>query len=374
MKLKHLLACVTFLLCSIVSFSQTYETRNRVEIPSDRIILKSVKVKDCNDTIPAGHVVKKEYTKKNGEVTYTVTKTDTLQTPGVYKVEKTITKELTDMDGYANITGDEKDKSILHVNYWLNDFSELNSNTRVKVRTKKLDCKGDYISKDTTYRLRSDTTFNLWKVEVGLDTTTDWFKHSGLVMEVFKKNDSTTIDYYLVDRYEKDADYTIKLENREFVSFRKLGIEYGPITIPFKLRFGYTKDKIEVDEEFSADLNVGFFGGIKLGKYRFRYEKPTLKELANLSVTVGGFISLSTAALDSVSTRAGKDPFTKDEKATIGVLSPGVGLMFAIYNFQFGAFLGVDVGFGRDAKNWNFNNRPWLGFGISYNLTGFWKK
>ncbi len=333
MQLKQLMTFGLFTLWSKICFSQTYETRNRVEIPSDRTILKTVKVKDCNDTIPAGHIVKKEYTKKNGDVTYTITKIDTLISIGVYKVDKTITKELTAMDGSANIIVDEKDKSILHVNYWLNDFPELDGNTRIKTRTKKLDCNGNYISKDTIYRLKSDTTLNLWKTNDASDTTKDWFIHSGFIIEVFKKNDTTAIDYYLVDRYEKNADYSIKLENRDFVAFRKKGIEYGPITIPFKLRFGYTKDKIEVKEEFSGDLNIGFFGGYKLGKYRVRYEGNTIKELANLSVTVGGFLSLSSSTLDSVSTTVGRMPFKKEEKATLGILSLGVGAMLTLYNF-----------------------------------------
>lgn len=353
--------------------AQTYETMSKVYIPSTAKIIKTVKVKNCNDTVKAGNIVKREETKTNGSATYTITKIDTLIVDKPYPFEKTITKEMTGFDGYANLTVDEKDKSILHVNYWLNDFNELDSNTRVRIRTRELRCSKTYTEKDTIYRLHKDTTLTLWKSFVA-DTISDWYQNSNLIIEVFSKSDSTSIEYYLVNKYDNNADYSIKLENREFLSYQKRSIEFGPITIPFKLRFGYSKNNIPVREEFSADLNLGVYAGYKLGKYRVRYEGNTLKDLANFSCSVGGFLNLSTASLDSLSTTAGKVPFTKDEKATIGVISPGIGLMLSFYNFQLGAFLGLDVGFGRYAKSWNFNNRPWLGFGLAYNLSSFWKK
>jgi hypothetical protein len=352
---------------------QTYETLSKVYIPSSATIIKTVKVKNCNDTVRAGRIVKQEETKTNGSVTYTITKFDTLTSDRPFPFEKTITKELKGFDGYANISVDEKDKSVLHVNYWLNDFNDLDAGTRIRVRNRELNCNKSYTEKDTTYRLQNDTTMTLCKSNV-TDTISDWYQNSDLIVEVFDKKDPTKIDYYLVDKYDNSADYSIKLENREFISYQKSSVEFGPITIPFKLRFGYTKNNIPVKQEFSADLNIGVYAGYKLGRYRVRYEGTSLKDLSTLSCSIGGFLNLSTASLDSVSTTAGKVPFTKDEKATIGVLSPGIGLMLSVYNFQIGAFLGVDVGFGSYAKSWNFNNRPWLGFGIAYNLSSFWKK
>jgi hypothetical protein len=48
--------------------------------------------------------------------------------------------------------------------------------------------------------------------------------------------------------------------------------------------------------------------------------------------------------------------------------------MTSIYNFNFGFFGGFDLGFGNSAKKWNFNNRPWIGFGIGYNITSSFLK
>ena len=61
-----------------------------------------------------------------------------------------------------------------------------------------------------------------------------------------------------------------------------------------------------------------FYGGYKLGQYKVRYEGNTVKELSTTSAKVGGFLSLSTGTLDTLSTTAGKLPLSKDEKKTIG--------------------------------------------------------
>lgn len=355
------------------SYAQTYETMSKVYIPPTAVIVQTIKVKNCDEVFPKGHIVKKEYTKTNGDINYTITKIDTLDTDRSFPIEKSIKKEMTGFDGYANITVDEKDKSLLHLNYWLNDYNPVDKKIKIKISNRKLNCVGQYDSKDTTYIVQSDTTFNLWKSFTS-DMSTDWFKNSSQIIEVYKENDPNILDYYLVNRYDKDADYTMKLENREFVSYRKQSLEFGPLTIPFKFRFGYSRNDIYINEEFTTDLNVGIFGGYKIGKYRVRYEGSSLKDLANISCTIGGFLNLSSAGLDSLSTTSSKTPFKKEEKATIGILSPGFGAMLTVYNFQIGVFLGWDFGFGRNAKNWNFNNRPWLGFGIGYSLTSFWKK
>ena len=288
-------------------------------------------------------------------------------------MRKQLLKEMTDFEGLANLSVDEKDKSILRVNYWLNDAWKLDSNLKVKIRSRELNCSKQYIEKDTTYRLTKDTSVTLWKTCIK-DTAKSWFKNSDLIIEVFNITETDKVEYYLVNKYDNKADYSIKLDNREFIAYHKRSIEFGPLTIPFKLRFGYTKNNIAIKQEFSADLNLGVYAGYKLGKYRVRYEGTSLKDLSNVSVSVGGFLNLSSISLDSASTSVGKVPFAKDDKATIGIISPGIGLMVSVYNVQLGAFLGWDVGFGKDAKNWNFNNKPWLGFGLAYNLTGFWKK
>lgn len=376
------LTIILFLLTTYCSFSQKYETLSKVWIPNNATIIKTVKVKDCETKIDSGYIVKTEFTKKSGEKIYTFTKTDSLKKPTEYKIDKEIKVNLKNFSGYANLSIDEKDKTKLLVNYWLNDEHILPSKTKIKIIKKSLQCpkgkeaiEGDYKIEETTKTLEKDTKFRLWKVQnKSLEELKklDWFIHTDSIIEVY--NQKNEIEYYLVNKYDRNANYELKLKNREFISYRKKSVEFGPLTIPFKYRFGYSKDSIKVKQEFNADLNIGFFGGYRLGKYRIRYEGDGFKQLANISGTIGGFLSLSSATLDKTSTTAGKKPFTADEKSSIGVISPGVGIMLDVYNVNFGAFLGWDIGFGNESKNWNFNNKPWVGLGIGYNLNGFWKK
>lgn len=376
------LTLLLVLFIPFITYAQKYETLSRVKIPDNAIITKTVKAKGCNEKIDAGYVVKTEYTKKHDNKTYTFTKIDTLKKDSTYPIDKEVRIKMKNFGGDASLTIDENDKTRLIVNYWLNEENEVEQGTKIKVIKRTLQCpkgevpvKDDYTKNDTTYILEKKTNYLLWKVEDDSGSRwfekMDWYIHSDKVIEVYDEDDK--IDYYLVNKYDRKANYEMKLENREFISYANRNAEFGPLTIPFKYRFGYTKDTVEVKQQFDADLNIGFFAGYRLGKYRVRYEGRSFKKLANISCTIGGFLSLSAAKLDENGTTAGKAPFAEGEEASIGVLSPGIGIMLDVYNVNIGGFLGWDVGFGNEAKNWNFNNRPWIGIGIGYNLNGFWK-
>ena len=72
--------------------AQTYETMSSIKIPAYAKIIKTIKVKNCDEIIKAGNIVKKEETKTNGNITYTITKSDTLKVNTTYPFEKTITQ------------------------------------------------------------------------------------------------------------------------------------------------------------------------------------------------------------------------------------------------------------------------------------------
>ena len=200
-----------------------------------------------------------------------------------------------------------------------------------------------------------------------------WFKNTNLILKVL--NASKTVDYYLVNRWDREADYQLKLENRQLVSTAKKSLEFGPIIIPVKYRFEREKNKIIAPDEFSADINIGIYGGYRFGKYRVRYQSgEVISEMPAVGISVGGFLNVGASTLDSLTTTIGKIPLKKDAKATIGTFSPGVGVMASISNLQIGFYSGIDFGFGKSAKNWNYNNRLWVGFGVAYNINGFWKK
>jgi len=454
MQTRKLVMPLVLLTLPVITYAQAaYETGTAVRIPSSAVVIKTVKVKGCPEVFPAGSVVKSEMTKISGDVTHTVTSEVKLIEEKAFPVDKTIKLELTGMEGKASLSADEKDKSTLVINYWLNPKITIPAGKHIKIVDRTLRCDKKYDETTQLLTLKRDTAFRFERFYDYLDsnecakatrkleeakkasakadrssymarqnrenkanvteaateaaqniteaneqakeacesiTTQSWFAHSSKIIIVFKDSlvdkkifvtPSKTIDYYLVRTVDEDAIYSLKLDNREFVSLYKTSWEFGPVTIPFKKRYGYEKPgengaaAIKVKDDFAADLNVGVFGGYRFGRRRVRYEAPVMKELANLGLTVGPFVNLSTATLDAASTTAGDTPYGKDEKATIGVLSPGIGAMLDIYNFRVGAFWGKDFGFGGEAKNWNFNNKWWVGLGVGYGITpGFWKK
>ena len=199
-----------------------------------------------------------------------------------------------------------------------------------------------------------------------------WYLKRNTVIKVYDKKGK--LDYYLVDNYNQDIDYFLELKNREYLSLRTKKIIFGAVSIPFKYRFSFKENDIEVDSEFTTDFNAGVFGGYNIGRYRVRYENKELKELANISFTFGPFLSLSTTEINDKNTTLATIPLEEDESKTIGLFSPGMGAMITVYNFNFGVFGGWDFGYGGSAKKWNYNDRFWLGFGIGYNITSSFLK
>ncbi len=194
-----------------------------------------------------------------------------------------------------------------------------------------------------------------------------------------KETNQLHVNFWLSKDLDKEHEYVIEFGNREYVSLPEISYDFGPITIPFKYRFGYSTgqdpNKKVVSSEFAADANIGIFGGVTIGRYRTRYETGSgFKDLSRIHFTIGGFLNLSTTNLDSLSTTAGNKPFGEDEEKTIGVLSPGLGIMGVFYNVQVGAFIGWDCGISPKRKSWNFNNKPWFGIGLGYDLSALWSK
>jgi hypothetical protein len=42
--------------------------------------------------------------------------------------------------------------------------------------------------------------------------------------------------------------------------------------------------------------------------------------------------------------------------------------VIGILNFDLGIGLGIDHGFGNEAKAWNYQTKPWLGFAVGFDI------
>ncbi|TCC91793.1 hypothetical protein EZ428_08555 [Pedobacter frigiditerrae] len=348
----------------------------KIKIKPYANVQKVVEVKGCQDTVKKGAEIKVETIKTVDGSIYTITRKSTPLKDTVLLIPKKIKKDLAgDADGLANVFIDEKDKSLLHINYWLNPETIVPKGSIVQKTVQTLDCNGNYIPKTTLDTLKLPTAYRLWKIDAqNWPDTKDkkWVKTADEIIEVFGVTGNT--NYYLVDRYDRNADYQMTLKNREFLSYPTSWLEYGPIIIPVKYRFQREKNGKIAKDQFQSDINIGVYGGYNFGRYRLRNDGGTLTELTPISFSLGSFINVGTASIDTLATNLSDTPLAKDETSTIGVISPGFGAMLSIHNLQIGLYSGIDLGMGKSAKLWNFRNRPWIGFGIAYNVSGFWKK
>jgi hypothetical protein len=379
--MKCLFALLSALL-SLSSFAQTTEFLGNVSLNNKSKVYKVVTVPGCPEKyVPPTGATKSTITYetklKNGQTDIKIESFTEVPDTGLnVDANKTVKIPIfPNANGKANFYIDEKDKTTLYVNYWLNDSQTLPANTIIQEYSAKFDCNGNanMIPKSAPAKLAEATKYNLWKVYPGRpETQATWFKISDQI--IVYEADGTTIDYYLVNRYDRNAKYLLELPNRGTITYNSRSLDFGALTIPFKYRYGYNKGDIKVKSDVIAGFNIGLYGGYKLTNYKLKNRSGTYLNNTFSSLRVGPFINISAATLDSVTTTAGKEPMAKDDKHNIAVLSPGVGIMLDVNGVQFGVYGGWDFGMGSEARNWNYNKKFWLGFGIGYKLTDLFAK
>jgi hypothetical protein len=166
--------------------------------------------------------------------------------------------------------------------------------------------------------------------------------------------------------FDPQTKYFMQLKNRQFESFYYTNYELAILTIPFKCHFGYNTDGKTVDPVFNTNINISTFLGKRMGRASYSYDMYKGMVENNWSVTLGAFLGIGAQKLDSASTSLSEIPLSKE--ADIPAVSYGLGLLFNISDFNLGVFLGWDKGLGEIGEKWNFDNKPWLGFGFGYKL------
>lgn len=165
----------------------------------------------------------------------------------------------------------------------------------------------------------------------------------------------------------------IKLENRQYIKLKFSAWEMAALTIPFKYRPEVSKDDITVPSVFKADVNLSTFLGHTCGSLTYRHQASEKVKPQGSAFSKGVFFGVSVAEIDSTSTSLrGAKALT--EKRTVLSLTPGFGAMYNFMDFNIGLFVGWDIGVGEVGRKWNYHQKPWLGFGIGYNITMIGKK
>lgn len=382
------LTTIVLLVFALVANAQISTTNSKIS--KEDVIVKVVKVYDCQSKVPAGTTLKTETVKKGKDKTYTITSERKIKTEETIPVQKDIRIRMTNFAGKASLFTKEDKPGKVYVDYWLNPINTIPANVNIKTITRSLKCPVDVkkvIASDyeedikpskTTeklskylFRLEADE-YNSWRKPKKDTKVPDWFTHTDLIIEVYMANGK--LGYALVDKYDRDVTYELEIKNRAIFTSFDNGIEYSPLTIPLKVRYGFTKNSIQVKDEFLADANLGAFMGIRIKKFTTRKEQNKLLNLTETALRIGPFVSLATVSLNKNNTTVGTNPIIGDNTQSLGTFSYGLGVIINIKNLNIGVFQGWESGFGSEAKNWNFNNKPFLGIGLGYSLNNFIKE
>lgn len=364
--------------------AQTTELQGTVTLDVNAQVFKNVIVPNCPQpyTPPAGTAgttITYETKLVNDKTNITV---EDVVNPGggaiLINANKVIKIPLTgNSDGVANLYLDDKDKSVLYVNYWLNRRTTVPAGTSIEEWYPDYSCAGVPTMTNRPAKSRTlvrDEEFYYQVVSPGsASTLTTWFRNSEQI-RVLTGAPGSAVAYYLVNRFDRNAKYILELQNREYIAYNSQSLDLGALTIPFKYRFGYTRNGVEIKDDISSSFNIGFYGGYKLTRYSIINKGGTYVNRTHAALRIGPFMSISATTLDSLSTTGGEAPKLKDYKQTIAVLSTGIGLMGDVKGVQLGIYGGWDFGVGPDATAWNYHKRFWLGFGVGYKITDLFAK
>lgn len=166
--------------------------------------------------------------------------------------------------------------------------------------------------------------------------------------------------------FNTDEKYFITLQNRESVWFTYANLEMSTLTLPFKYQFKVKKEGNEIQPDITTGINLNLFLGTRVGRVRYFYDKYKGMTEGGWSYTIGFLAGINALKIDSASTSYNTKPVIKE--MTVPSLSYGGGIIFNVDEFSIGLFLGQDAGLSKDARKWNYNNKPWLGFGFGYKL------
>lgn len=146
-----------------------------------------------------------------------------------------------------------------------------------------------------------------------------------------------------------------KLMPYEYLRFSKWEekLSFTALTIPFKIRSSIDTFPALVETKIS---NIGLFLGKSYSTTRYFFDGTSSK----INFTGGVFLAPTAISLSSSNV---KNDFDK-EINQLGI-STGVGVSFSFKNISLFAAFGSDIGLMSETqKNWIYQEKPWIGFGI----------
>jgi hypothetical protein len=160
-------------------------------------------------------------------------------------------------------------------------------------------------------------------------------------------------------------EYGIKFRNRESAVFPSRGLQIRALVLPLKLRHAYQSDTVHVRTRAEASISGNFFLGHRWGSEKYFYERGAARNpYTRFHITPGIFLGASIVSVGGETSRAAT--VRLPDSYPLGALSGGGGVLVGWRNISLGVFRGWDYGLGNSAKYWDFNQRPYWAFGITF--------
>lgn len=156
--------------------------------------------------------------------------------------------------------------------------------------------------------------------------------------------------------------FFFKIPDRTVVKLKYSDFHFGALSLPIKVFLSSQADSLKNNTVFDANLNL--MVGKKWGKEKF-YHLPNAEsgEKYFLGYSANVILGISKIELSDENTTP-----KITQKYTLPALS--YGFAFGVHYKTIGIYmaLGIDTPLSKYAKEWNFRNRPWLGFGLGLGL------
>ncbi len=139
-----------------------------------------------------------------------------------------------------------------------------------------------------------------------------------------------------------------------------------PISIPFKIHLPSNDVKEQISTGINLSVGYSFKSIYKSYLPVMLGTDPT--KLIGHNIRTFDFSITPIAGITVIDlTDKNTVPSISASKKVFG-LSTGVMGVVGILNFDLGIGLGIDHGFGNDAKSWNYQTKPWLGFAVGFDI------
>lgn len=156
---------------------------------------------------------------------------------------------------------------------------------------------------------------------------------------------------------------TTNPSSREHITFASSTLDLDVMTILFKYR-PYTEG---FPNQLNTNFNAAEFIGYRTDHYILSYDKSPLdsyqQRINHFAYSLGGFVGLGATAMN---------PFVTNNTILSEydgvVLTKGFAGLIGIGDFTFGAALGFDNLLDKNRKGWIYENKPWVGFTVGFNI------